>query len=441
MGKRTKWEYFKAIYSRYHKATKTIKQMILNEFCQICGYNRKYAIRKLNGIHPEDIEANKVKRKRDKIYSNTALSIIESVWESAGYPWSERLKVILNDWLPWIKQRYKITPDIEKEILSISPSQIDRRLKNKKDKIKKRMYGRTKPGTLLRHQIPIRTDNFDIKKPGYAEIDTVAHCGNSADGDFAYTVNQTDIHTTWTESRAVLGRGETGVIQALDEMRKDSPFPVLSYDPDNGGEFINWHLVRYCDKNKIGLSRSRPYKKDDQAHIEQKNWTHVRKLIGWDRYDTQQAVDAINDLYRNELRIFMNIFMPSVKLLSKKHVGSKLTRIYDAPKTPLQRLLDSKHYDTRNVKELQSLHNSFNPFQLAESIEKKLLHIWKLANHRQSPKLTSDSKSLEKQSKPLTQIEKNTLTELSRIFPNLKIYTSVPIKQKTSKKHISMVTF
>lgn len=441
MGNKSKWEYFKTIYSRYHKATKVIKQMILNEFCQICNYNRKYAIRKLNGMHPEDIQNKKVNRKRNKIYSNTALSIIEAVWESAGYPWSERLKVILKDWLPWIRQRYNITTEIEKEILSISPSQIDRRLKNKKDKIKKRMYGRTKPGTLLKHQIPIRTDNFDVKKPGYEEIDTVSHSGDSAEGDFVYTVNQTDICSTWTESRAVLGKGETGVVQALDEMRKASPFPVLAYDPDNGSEFINWHLIRYCDKNKIGLTRSRPYKKDDQAYIEQKNWTHVRKLIGWDRYDTQQAVDVMNDLYRNELRLFMNLFMPSVKLITKKHVGSKLTRIYDAPKTPLQRLLESKQYDTNKIKKLELLHNSLNPFKLADTIEKKLLHILKLANHKQSPKIIPSINSIKKLPKPLTQIEKDTLNELSRIFPNLKIYTREPNKQMPLKNHNSKVTF
>jgi hypothetical protein len=441
MGKRARWEYFKVMYSRYHKATRIVKQIILDEFCQVCRYNRKYAIRKLNGIHPDDIQNNKINCRRSKTYSNTALSIIEGVWEYAGYPWSRRLKVILNDWLPWIKQRYNITAEIERQILSISPSQIDRRLKNKKDKIKKRIYGRTKPGTLLKRQIPIRTDNFDVKKPGYEEIDTISHSGDSAEGDFAYTVNQTDICSTWTESRAVLGKGERGVIGALDEMRKVSPFPILAYDPDNGSEFINWHLVRYCAQNKIGLTRSRPYKKDDQAYIEQKNWTHVRKLIGWDRYDSQDAVDAMNDLYRNELRLFMNLFMPSVKLITKKHVGSRHTRIYDAPKTPLQRLLEEKQYDAIKIKELELLRKSLNPFQLANTIEKKLSRIWKLAKYKQSTKVIYNNKSIEKQPKPLTKIEKDTLNELSRIF-HLKIYTRKPNKQVlATKNYVSKVTF
>jgi hypothetical protein len=441
MGQKSKWEYFKTLYSRYHKATKILKQIMLNEFCQMCRYNRKYAIRKLNGLNPETIQEKKVVRKRKKIYSNTALLIIESVWKCAGYPWSERLKVILKEWLPWIRQKYNTTPEIEKEILCISSSQIDRRLKNKKDKIKKGIYGRTKPGTLLRHQIPIRTDNFDIKKPGYEEIDTVAHCGNSADGDYAYTVNQTDIHTTWTESTAVLGKGETGVVQALDQMRQDAPFSVLAYDPDNGGEFINWHLVRYCEKNKIGLSHSRPYKKNDQAHIEQKNWTHVRKLVGWNRYDTNQSVTAMNDLYRNELRLFMNLFMPSVKLLTKKRVGSKLTRIYDAPKSPFQRLLDSKQYDIQKVKELQTLRNSINPFQIAATIEKKLQRIWKLANYKRTPKVTYVQSLTNNKIKVLTQEEKDTLNQLSHDFPGLKVYVN-NMEQNLSKKNASTtVTF
>ncbi|MBT9166873.1 MAG: hypothetical protein DDT19_00197 [Syntrophomonadaceae bacterium] len=207
-----------------------------------------------------------------------------------------RLKALLALWMPWIRQRFHVTVQVEEQILSISSRQIDRRLKDKKTQIRNRIYGRTKPGTLLKHHIPIRTDNWDIKTPRWTEIDTVSHSGNSAEGLFAYTVNQTDIHTTWVESRAVLGKGEDGVVNALDEMAHALPFSLKGLDSDNGSEFINWHLVRYCEQKKIQPFRGRPYKKDDNAHIEQKNWTHVRKLIGWDRYDTQKAVDAMNDL-------------------------------------------------------------------------------------------------------------------------------------------------
>ena len=414
MGKKSRFEYFKEIYHRYHESTLRVKQMILNEFCKICGYNRKYAIRKLNGPHPDDIKETRHTRKRKRTYSNTAITIIESVWETAGYPWSKRLKIILREWMPWIKTHYPITKKLEKELLSISPRQLDRRLKVKRDKAKNRMYGRTKPGTLLRHQIPIRTDNFDVDRPGYAEIDTVSHSGNSAEGDFAYTVNQTDIQSTWTESRAVLGKGETAVVDALDEMRMNSPFPILAYDPDNGGEFINWHLVRYCKDNKIALTHSRPYKKDDQAHIEQKNWTHVRKLIGYDRYDSPQAIDAMNDLYRNELRLFMNLFMPSVKLLQRKRIGAKLIRKYDSPQTPFQRLLASGHADPLKIKELDTLRHSMDPFILAKAINVKLNNIFRLANRKQTHKTHNHN--------GLSLIEKDSLRQLSKLFPGLKIY-------------------
>ncbi|MFH1667266.1 MAG: integrase [Elusimicrobiota bacterium] len=404
-----------------------MKQLILTEFCEVCKYNRKYAIRKLNGSPAEQKQTTNL-RKRDKIYSHQALSIIESVWKTAGYPWSKRLKVILRDWLPKIKEQFapQWTPELEQEILSISPRQIDRRLKSKKDKIKKHMYGRTKPGNLLRNQIPIRTDNCDIHKPGFEEIDTVSHSGNRADGDFAYTVNQTDIDSVWTESLAVLGKGETGVVNALNEMKQAVPFPTHAYDPDNGGEFINWHLVRYCAKHHISLTHSRPYKKDDQAHIEQKNWTHVRRLIGWDRFDTQKAVDAMNDLYRNELRLFMNLFMPSVKLIQCKRIGSKLIRKYDEPKTPLARLLASELANTQKIKDLVNLRNSLNPFQLSQTIDKKLTRIGKMANHKRVANSNFTINLSNNKTVKLTQIEKDTLTELSKYFPGLKVVTKTP---------------
>lgn len=251
-------------------------------------------------------------------YGSQVISILTAVWEAAGYPCSGRLKATIVLWLPWIQKRFHLNQTLEKQLISISARQIDRRLKDRKAQVGRRIYGRTKPGTLLKHHIPIRTDNWDVKSPGWAEVDTVSHSGNNAEGKFAYTVNQTDILTTWVESRAVLGKGEDVVVDGLDEMAQAIPFTVKGLDSDNGSEFINWHLWRYCKTNKIQPFRGRPYKKDDKAHIEQKNWTHVRKLMGWDRYDTREAVDAMNNLYKNELRLFMNLFMPSMKLIQKR---------------------------------------------------------------------------------------------------------------------------
>src|SRR2546428_4201441 len=288
--------------------------------------------------------------------------------------------------MPWKRKRFRLSAATERQLLSISPRQIDRRLRAKKTQRKRRIYGRTKPGHLLKHHIPVKTDSWEVTSPGFTEVDLVSHSGNSGAGEFAHTLNVTDIHTTWTESRAVLGRGQATIEGALQEVEKALPFRLLGVDSDNGSEFINWHLQAWCQRKQIQLTRGRPYKKDDNAHIEQKNWTHVRKLLGWERYDTQNAVDAMNDLYRRELRLWLNLYLPSVKLLKKIHVGSKLRRVYDGPKTPLERVVASKQGDAAQLSILKELQRSLDPFQLAKTIDRKLERIYRLANRRLSPK-------------------------------------------------------
>jgi len=390
MSRQSKWDYFKAIYPRYQKAPKRVKETILDEFCRVCGYHRKYAIRKLSGPPPTE-KPSSPRRRRPFHYSPELIRILQAVWEAAGYPWSVRLKAVVLDWMPWIKTRFVLSADLERQLRAISARQVDRRLSPHKHRLKRRLYGRTKPGTLLKHQIPIKTDNWDVKTPGFTEVDTVSHSGNSADGLFAYTVNQTDILTTWVESRAVLGKGEAGVVASLDEMAQALPFALKGLDSDNGSEFINWHLVRYCKAHHIQPFRSRPYKKDDNAHIEQKNWTHVRKLIGWDRYDTPAAVAALNDLYQNELRLYLNLFLPSVKLAGKVRVGSKLIRRYEVPKTPFRRVLDSGAGHPQRIAELTRLRKNLDPFNLAITIDRKLETIFQRANRRHSPKAQAPS--------------------------------------------------
>jgi hypothetical protein len=318
---------------------------------------------------------------RSVTYEVLVISILRQVWQAAGYPWSIRLKAVLPLWLPWIRAQWPMTPGQEKQLLSISPRQIDRRLKPYKTQIRKRIYGRTKPGTLLKHQIPIRTEHWDVREPGFVEVDLVAHSGNSADGDLAFSLNLTDIFSGWVETSAVLGKGQRGVVVALDAMAQRLPFVLRGLDSDNGGEFINAHLQAYSDQRQIQFTRGRPYHKNDNAHVEQKNWTHVRKLMGWQRYDSPRAVEAMNDLYANELRIMMNWFQPSVKLERKERVGSRLIRRYSAAQTPLDRLPDSAALQL-----LKDLRTQINPFELAQTIECKLESIWALANDHHSPK-------------------------------------------------------
>ncbi len=386
MGSKAKWEYFRVVYDRYRKSARAGKKLILDEFCRNTGYNRKYAIRRLNGPPPGK-KQERSRAARRASYGHRVMMILGAIWEAAGYPWSVRLKALLPEWLPWIRKRYRTTPALEQQLLRISARQMDRRLQGKKQAWRRRIYGRTRPGSLLKHHIPVKTDTWDVKTPGFAEIDLVSHSGNSGAGEFAQSLNLTDIHTGWTESRAILGRGQEAVRQALEEIAGVLPFRLQGLDSDNGSEFINWHLKRWCEAKRIQLTRGRPYKKDDNAHIEQKNWTHVRKLLGWDRYDSAAVVEAINDLYGQELRLWLNLYLPSVKLVKKMRVGSKLRRVYDAAQTPLQRVLASGQADATRVAELKKLRLSLDPFQLSRQIDQKLQRIYTMANRRLSPKV------------------------------------------------------
>jgi hypothetical protein len=300
------------------------------------------------------------------------IQALTAIWEAAGYPWSVRLKALLPLWLPWARRRLGLSASVCAQLQAISPRQIDRRLSVTKRQLKTRRYGRTKPGTLLKHHIPVKTDHWDVTAPGFTELDLVAHAGHRADGEFAHSLNVTDIHTTWVETRAVLGRSEGRVQAALEEVRQALPFRLRGIDSDNGSEFINDHLYRYCQAQAIQFTRGRPYKKDDNAHIEQKNWTHVRKLVGYWRYDTPAAVAALNALYRDELRLFHNLFLPAVKLRAKERVGARLRRRYEAPRTPLERVQACPEADPRAVAALVRLRDRLDPFALAEAIDRKI---------------------------------------------------------------------
>jgi hypothetical protein len=384
MSRASKKEYLKRIYPRYEKAERKEKRRILDEFCANCGYHRKHAIRLLNGP-PPDAKRPRQRRPRKVAYGARVISILKAVWEAADYPWSARLKALLPEWLPWIRRHFRLTAEVEGPLLAISARTIDYRLRRHKGKLRRRLYGRTKPGTLLKHHIPLKTDHWDVQVPGFTEIDLVSHSGNCATGEFCYSLNVTDIFTGWTETRAVLGRGQEAVQQALEEIRQALPFPLRGIDSDNGSEFINEHLFRYCRARAIQFTRGRPYKKDDNAHIEQKNWTHVRRILGYLRYDTEAAREAINDLYRQELRRFQNLFLPSVKLAQKERVGSRLRRRYEAPQTPWQRVVSSPVADPERLAELVQERARLDPFQLSRRIQEKLERIFRLRRDPRAP--------------------------------------------------------
>ena len=388
MSQPSKKEYFRIMHARYQRARSDAeKSQLLDEFCEVYQCHRKHAIRKLNRSLPEP-QKNQRRKPRGTTYDAKVISVLKAVWAAAGYPWSVRLKASLPLWIVWIRQHFALTPEQEQQLLAISARQIDRRLQPHKRELKRRLYGRTKPGTLLKHQVPIRTEHWDVTQPGYVEIDLVSHSGAHAEGDFIFSLNLTDIFTGWTETRAVMGKGQRGVVAALDEMAAALPFALIAIDSDNGSEFLNAHLVRYCKQHHLQFTRSRPYKKDDNAHIEQKNWTHVRKLIGYDRFDSPRALVAMNDLYTCEWRLMMNLFQPSVKLQSKVRKGSRLTRRYDAPQTPLDRLLHAQCGHPQKIAALLKQRQGTDPFTLAATIQTKVEKIWDLANLKQAPRVS-----------------------------------------------------
>jgi hypothetical protein len=378
---RAKQEHVQVIYPRYRGARRPEKQKILDEFCQVTGHHRKHAIRLLNSPAPG---AARPPRHRAACYSPAVIEALRAIWEAAGYPWSRRLKALWPLWLPWARRRRRLRPSVERQLLAISPRQMDRRLAPHRREIRTRLYGRTKPGTLLKHHIPLKTDRWEVTTPGFTEIDLVAHCGSLGEGEFVHSLNVTDIHTTWVETAAVLGKSQGAVQRALAELREALPFRLRGIDSDNGSEFINQHLWDYCQAQEIQFTRGRPYKKDDNAHIEQKNWTHVRKLLGYVRYDTPAAQAAIHALYRGELRLFQNLFLPSVKLLRKERVGARVRRRYDAPRPPLDRVLGCPALRPVVAAQLQRQRERLDPFALAHTIAQQLERIYALATMRPS---------------------------------------------------------
>jgi hypothetical protein len=377
MGRREKQAYLEAILPRYKAAGRRMKKQILDEFCINCGHNRKYAIGLLNGYYKR---VGKAKRGRKPKYcAPLFLDALQTIWKASDYMCSKRLKAVIPEWLPHYERAYKpVDGETKSLLLSASPATLDRILKPMRARLRKGLCG-TKPGSLLRTQIPIRTGNWDIGSPGFMEADTVAHCGNSLAGDFVWSLTMTDIHTGWTECRAVWDKGAANVVEQIRDIERNLPFKLKGFDCDNGSEFLNHHLVRYFTNRRVPvrMTRSRPYRKNDNAHVEQKNWTHPRHLLGYDRIDDKSLIPAINDLYANEWALLQNHFYPSAKLISKTKINSKYKKIHDKPTTPYQRLIASAKIP-KNIKiKLTALHNTINPFILKKTVERKLKAVFK----------------------------------------------------------------
>jgi hypothetical protein len=379
MSPQSKQEYLAAIVKRYKQASKAQKHIILDEFCDATQYHRKHAIRLLRGFKRFTKPQPKPRGPKPVYDSPELLKALRKVWLAANQPCSTRLKAMVPLWLPSYGPTFgNLSPQVRKALETISPPTIDRRLKPVRVQYKKRGRATTKPGTLLRKQIPLKTNQWDETRPGFLEADTVAHCGQSLAGLFVYTVDCVDIATGWTEQRAVWGKGETGVLEQIRHIEQSLPFPLLGFDCDNGSEFLNYHLLRHFAQRKkpVQFTRSRAYHKNDNAHVEQKNWTHVRQWLGYDRLDNPHVVPLLNDLYAQEWRLFHNFFLPSVKLLAKERIASKTIRRYDPPKTPYQRIMESSLVTPTIKKQLTAQLKILNPFQLRTAMESKLKNIF-----------------------------------------------------------------
>jgi len=373
MTNMTKKELAKVTRARYRLAGKSIRTFMLNEFCGNTGYHRKYAI-KLFNHQPKE---NKGRVGRGKKYDGKLFaSVIIPIWELLDYPCGSRLQPELINMAEAMARsdEIKITEGTKNQLRTISGKTLDRRLK-KEIEIRRlnRSRGTTRHGTLLKSSIPIKLTEWDRQELGLAEMDTVAHNGGDPSGECIYSLDSVEIFSGWSEQYAVMGKGERGVVAAIEDIKNNLPFKLTGLDSDSGGEFINWHLIRYCQKNNLYFTRSRPYMKNDNAYVEQKNNTHIRKLLGYERFDNPAQLKLMNDLYRNEWRLFSNFFRPVMKIERKEKINNSLCRkIYDTAKTPYRRLMESDQISREQKTKLKELYLSLNPVQLKKNINEKV---------------------------------------------------------------------
>lgn len=377
----TKRELLKITKERYLKADRKSKTLILNEFCKNSGYNRKYAINILQAGYVNNKVERFGRKPRSVVYDSNVMLTAIKIWELLDYPCGVRLKPMLLEMVKSLERfgEIKVNSKTKKELGKISARTLDRRLgKEREARHLARNRGTTKHGSLLKSSIPIRITDWDTTEIGWIEMDTVAHNGGDPNGTFIYSLDLLEIATGWSEQCAVLGKGEKGVVKAINNIKLKAPFKIKGFDSDTGSEFVNWHMVRYCEKEHIGFTRSRPMMKNDNAYVEQKNKTHIRAWLGYRRYDSKKQLSMINDLYQNELGLFNNFFRPVMKIKSKEKVNNSVCRKkYDTALPPYQRLLKSKQIPKAKKKELTNLYLSLNPVQLKKTINQKIKRIKK----------------------------------------------------------------
>lgn len=375
---RTRKKITAEVSRRYRKARKKERGRILDEFCALTNYNRSYAALLLR-VRPEPgkrklkplIRTVRAERPgRKPVYTNDVRVVLAKIWAILNYPCSRRLVAILPEMIRKLEKHGEINPSdgVRERLLSISASTADRLLAGERKKMEIKSRSKTKPGTLLRHKIPIRTfSDWDDARPGFLEIDLVGHDGGNASGEYCQSLDAVDVASGWTQIRAVRNKAQRWVFEAIEDMRAQLPFPLLGLDSDNGGEFINDPLSKYCREDQITFTRSRPYRKNDSCFVEQKNFTAVRSYVGYLRYDTEEQLKLLNQLY-DVLCPYLNFFQPQMRLVEKVREGAKVRKRYDKPATPYQRLLASPDIDELAKRKLRRMYARLNPADLARRI-------------------------------------------------------------------------
>lgn len=377
MSQLSKCELLESLRPRYLKASKAEKQKMLDEFTAATGYHRKYAIRILKHALRH---ARRKRKGRRAVYRGEVVEALQQIWEIYGRICSKRLQPFLPEAIRVLERcgELQLPPTTKQRLFEISPATIDRCLRPVRVRAPHGI-STTKPGSLLKKAIPVRTfADWNEDRPGFMEIDLVAHCGETTEGQFLNTLTCTDLCTGWTDVTALPRRTQQAVCTAIQAMRQRLPFSLLGLDSDNGSEFINDLLFRYCQDEHIIFTRSRPYKKNDQAHVEQKNWSVVRHTVGYDRWETQQELAFLVSTY-DDLRLYINFFQPVLKLTAKERIGNKVIRRYDRAKTPYQRLMQYKDFSLEVKARLTNLYVQLNPAELRRQIDQSVARLWKIA--------------------------------------------------------------
>jgi hypothetical protein len=375
MSKSTRTEVLRKLRRRYESAGREHKRKLLDEAQALLGYHRKAAIRALGA--PAAVRVPWINAGRPVAYEpGQLLPWLRPIWQAADYACGRRLVAMLPEWIPAYEQHERRIPtEAREKLLLASGRTLDRLLEPLRLQSGRRSL--TRPGTLLRQQIPIRGSVWEEGKAGWLEVDTVALCGGSVAGEFVWMLDGVDYATTWVEVRAMWGRGQAGTLAALQDVEASLPFSLLGLDSDNGGEFLNYHVLRWLQKRRrpVFMTRSRPYKKDDNAHVEQKNWTHVRQCFGYERHDNHEVVGLMNELTKGAYGQLRNYFHASLKLERKEQKAGRIQRIYGAAQTPLARVLASAEVTAQTKQRLRKQKAGLNPFALKQVVAKSLKEI------------------------------------------------------------------